>query len=106
MSERSNVHAWKACIPQGIGGSNPLLSAITRKECFWHSFFVMIDVVFGQRTLVRLCHRNEVEMYPLLSANKQNPTLLCGVFALVYGLRGGFELGASNFSCVLPLGKK
>ena len=27
MSEWSNVPAWKASIPQGIGGSNPLLSA-------------------------------------------------------------------------------
>ena len=31
MSEWSNVHAWKACIPKGIGGSNPLLSAKARK---------------------------------------------------------------------------
>lgn len=28
MAEWSNAHAWKACIPQGIGGSNPPLSAI------------------------------------------------------------------------------
>ena len=27
MAEWSNAHAWKACIPQGIGGSNPPLSA-------------------------------------------------------------------------------
>ena len=30
MSEWSNVHAWKACIRKRIGGSNPLLSAITK----------------------------------------------------------------------------
>ena len=28
MAEWSIAHAWKACIPQGIGGSNPPLSAI------------------------------------------------------------------------------
>ena len=27
MSEWSNVHAWKACVPQGTAGSNPVLSA-------------------------------------------------------------------------------
>ena len=27
MSERSNVLAWKAGIPKGIAGSNPVLSA-------------------------------------------------------------------------------
>lgn len=28
MTERSIVHAWKACVPQGTGGSNPPPSAI------------------------------------------------------------------------------
>ena len=39
MSEWSNVPAWKASIPQGIGGSNPLLSA-TKKPSLWGGFFV------------------------------------------------------------------
>ena len=28
MSEWSNEHAWKACIPRGIMGSNPIPSTI------------------------------------------------------------------------------
>ena len=28
MSERPNEHAWKACIPNGIMGSNPIPSTI------------------------------------------------------------------------------
>ena len=28
MSERPNEHAWKACIPHGIMGSNPIPSTI------------------------------------------------------------------------------
>ncbi len=35
MAEWLKAHAWKACIPQGIQGSNPCLSAIT----FRHYFF-------------------------------------------------------------------
>jgi hypothetical protein len=31
MAEWLKAHAWKACIPQGIQGSNPCLSAITSK---------------------------------------------------------------------------
>ena len=27
MTERSIVHAWKACVPKGTGGSNPPPSA-------------------------------------------------------------------------------
>ena len=30
MTERPKVHDWKSCIPQGIGGSNPPLSASRR----------------------------------------------------------------------------
>ena len=30
MAEWLKAHAWKACIPQGIQGSNPCLSAIIR----------------------------------------------------------------------------
>jgi hypothetical protein len=30
MAEWLKAHAWKACIPQGIQGSNPCLSAISR----------------------------------------------------------------------------
>jgi hypothetical protein len=33
MAEWLKAHAWKACIPQGIQGSNPCLSAII----FFHS---------------------------------------------------------------------
>jgi hypothetical protein len=29
MAEWLKAHAWKACIPQGIQGSNPCLSAIS-----------------------------------------------------------------------------
>jgi hypothetical protein len=29
MAEWLKAHAWKACIPQGIQGSNPCLSATT-----------------------------------------------------------------------------
>ena len=32
MSEWSNEHAWKACIPRGIMGSNPIPSTIFLKE--------------------------------------------------------------------------
>ena len=32
VSEWSNVLAWKAGIPKGIGGSNPLLSAKQEKS--------------------------------------------------------------------------
>ena len=28
VTERSIVHAWKACVPQGTRGSNPLPSAL------------------------------------------------------------------------------
>ena len=31
MAEWLKAHAWKACIPQGIQGSNPCLSAIHNK---------------------------------------------------------------------------
>ena len=30
VSERSKEHAWKVCIPHGIEGSNPSLSANSR----------------------------------------------------------------------------
>ena len=34
MAEWLKAHAWKACIPQGIQGSNPCLSAINpSKPC-------------------------------------------------------------------------
>ena len=36
MAEWLKAHAWKACIPQGIQGSNPCLSAIpllTERGC-------------------------------------------------------------------------
>ena len=33
MAEWLKAHAWKACIPQGIQGSNPCLSATT---LFWN----------------------------------------------------------------------
>ena len=36
MAERFKAHAWKVCIPSGIVGSNPTLSAITRKT---HPFY-------------------------------------------------------------------
>ena len=32
MSEWSNEHAWKVCIPRGIMGSNPIPSTIFLKE--------------------------------------------------------------------------
>ena len=32
MSEWSNEHAWKACIPHGIMGSNPIPSTIFLSE--------------------------------------------------------------------------
>ena len=32
MAEWLKAHAWKACIPQGIQGSNPCLSAISFKS--------------------------------------------------------------------------
>jgi hypothetical protein len=35
MAEWLKAHAWKACIPQGIQGSNPCLSAITFPPSFW-----------------------------------------------------------------------
>ena len=35
VQEWLNWHAWKACIPQGIEGSNPSLSAV-RREDFCH----------------------------------------------------------------------
>ena len=35
MAEWLKAHAWKACIPQGIQGSNPCLSAITLDIFLW-----------------------------------------------------------------------
>ena len=32
MAEWLKAHAWKACIPQGIQGSNPCLSAISASK--------------------------------------------------------------------------
>ena len=32
MAEWLKAHAWKACIPQGIQGSNPCLSAIIQDK--------------------------------------------------------------------------
>jgi hypothetical protein len=34
MAEWLKAHAWKACIPQGIQGSNPCLSAKRSSEAF------------------------------------------------------------------------
>ena len=41
VSEWFNVHAWKACMPKGIGGSNPLLSAIIKKGRFFCPFLLL-----------------------------------------------------------------
>ena len=41
VSEWSNVHAWKACIGKPIGGSNPLLSATSKKECLYGALFLL-----------------------------------------------------------------
>ena len=48
---------------------------------------------------------SEVRILSSLPANK-NPTSCMWGFCFDACLRGGFELGASNFSCVLPRGKK
>ena len=40
MSERSKEHAWKVCIPKGIEGSNPSLSAIHEKGSREGPFFM------------------------------------------------------------------
>ena len=37
MTERSIVHAWEACVPQGTRGSNPLPSV---------NFFLLILILF------------------------------------------------------------
>ena len=34
MAERLKAHAWKVCIPSGIVGSNPTLSAILKIDYF------------------------------------------------------------------------
>src|SRR5437868_11942964 len=36
MAEWLKAHAWKACIPQGIQGSNPCLSAIPSHKLLAH----------------------------------------------------------------------
>jgi hypothetical protein len=54
MAEWLKAHAWKACIPQGIQGSNPCLSAIP-----FNSITYRIEIVWGvhvsmDATFVRL----------------------------------------------------
>ena len=34
VTERSIVHAWKACVPKGTRGSNPLPSVLLRIKRF------------------------------------------------------------------------
>ena len=50
MSEWSNVPAWKASIPQGIGGSNPLLSAKNTIYCgFTYCINAIYSVLFSKK---------------------------------------------------------
>ena len=42
MAERLKAHAWKACIRQRIGGSNPSLSAKFRKYFFFFQFLTFL----------------------------------------------------------------
>ena len=43
VSERSKEHAWKVCIRQRIEGSNPSLTAITRKNRFSETGFLYLN---------------------------------------------------------------
>lgn len=57
MAEWLKAHAWKACIPQGIQGSNPCLSAMTfckflktrliRVECCSCRYLMRLAVLNG-----------------------------------------------------------
>ena len=47
------------------------LARHNEKRALLALFFVVVDVACGQRNLIRLCHRNEVEMCPLLSAKSE-----------------------------------
>ena len=40
VSEWSNEHAWKACVPHGTAGSNPALSA----TIYGHKAFIINDL--------------------------------------------------------------
>lgn len=40
VAEWLKAHAWKVCIPKGIEGSNPFLSAIHKATSFLVAFFM------------------------------------------------------------------
>ena len=40
VAEWLKAHAWKVCIPKGIEGSNPFLSAISKATSFLVAFFM------------------------------------------------------------------
>jgi hypothetical protein len=42
VSEWLKEHAWKVCIPQGIEGSNPFLSAEKPSHCNCGDFFMYL----------------------------------------------------------------
>ena len=57
MAEWLKAHAWKACIPQGIQGSNPCLSAINNSEDVHNVSLVAVPgtlVYCERRSRVRL----------------------------------------------------
>jgi hypothetical protein len=57
MAEWLKAHAWKACIPQGIQGSNPCLSAIT----FVINILRMGDT--GTNTLLKPCSKTDTLLW-------------------------------------------
>src|SRR5665213_2874176 len=73
MAEWLKAHAWKACIPQGIQGSNPCLSATLFK-----SNYPQAKQISGSpgRYFIRVRHRCHVYAENLKALNSSKPSLL------------------------------
>ncbi len=53
MAEWLKAHAWKACIPQGIQGSNPCLSAISSKKPAKNGGFLLSFSEFASEAVIK-----------------------------------------------------
>ncbi len=52
MAEWLKAHAWKACIPQGIQGSNPCLSAkYLSRKIPRHALSGLESLVYGDKVV-------------------------------------------------------
>ena|GEM_PF-2507463 len=78
VAEWLKAHAWKVCIPKGIEGSNPFLSAISKATSFLVAFFmaeINMDLNPGSKKKARKPFLTRV-LLPRLKGSSQGCDIL------------------------------